>query len=666
MIKVSLKDLVAINLRYSAGTESYRDMAYGQLATKALFAMGNRPAKDQEIARDIAQALGIQNVPQKAVKRGLDYLAGKDIALYKNGLWSLRSEGLTQVSEEIEKATKHVSNAIKRHFPPRIEQKKLKAWFLEACVDFFGKYADHWVAATCRGTHLSSVIPADISDLLSPSIRLHGFEAEITVLVSGFRGFIVSDHPEDVEQLRCYGMAMYLSRLVAANVAADPVTLELIRDSTVLLDTNVLMALQLEKHRLSDSLVTLGTVLSTLNIKSSYIHRTEQEYTHALSAIRESMLKAVSRYQFEVVKEAKDAFTITALCRGCINVADFERFFDSIISPPNDFSGHGKVTKLDNEEIASAAAKGEEDEKLIEEIAKEWLYNRKRQKPKEALKHDAALISVSRYLRNPENKCFILTLDMPLHNYGIKSAAPQETPISLSLDAMLQILAIGLGGPQMNPAEFGPLMASILNYQFEPAADAYTIEDLAWLLDIEERCADLPTDRVQELANRISKARIAGKAYDDQEVRLEVQRAFHGQKMRLTDDLSTAKVQLIKKTEEKEAEKQIRKKAEVALIEVHKRGLVRAAKTRLVQGLVGWTFAGVILATIFVFIVQRAHPRSNLIQIIFDVLSIGAPAAAAFYRIFSRVIPKYRRERTSAAKRAEELVREELGNNIKK
>jgi len=661
MINVTLKDLVAINLRYSVGTESYRDMAYGQLAAKALYAMGNRPAGAKEIARDIAQVLGISNVPQKAVERGLDYLSNKNLAAKKDSLWALIPAGLTQTSTEVELSSRRISSLIKRHFPPRIEQQKLRAWFLEACVDFFGKYADHWVAATCLGTQLSTILPADLSDLLSPSIKVHGFESEINVLVSGFREFIVSSYLEDIEQLQCFGMAMYLSRLVAANVAADPVTLELIRNSMVLLDTNVLIALQLEKHRLSDSLTALGDVLATLNINPSYIHRTEEEYTHTLLAIRERMLKAVSSYRFEVVKEAKDAFTVTALCRGCVKAADFERFFDSIISPPNDFGKGGKVTELDNKEIALEAEKGEGDEKLKEEIATEWLYHRKRQKPKEALKHDAALISVARHLRNPENKCFILTLDMPLHNYGIKSAAPQETPISLSLDAMLQILAIGLGGPQMDPAEFGPLMTSILNYQFEPAADAYTIEDLAWLLDIEKRCADLPTDRVQELANRISKARIAGKAYDDQEVRLEVQRAFHGHKMRLTEDLSSAKVQLTKQTEETEVEKQIRKKAEAALVQAHKRDMVRAAKTRLVLGLLGWTVAGVILASIFVYIVKWAYPRSNLAQIIFDVVSIGAPAAAAFWQIFSKVIPKYRHERTSAAKRAEELVREELG-----
>jgi cell division protein FtsX len=131
--------------------------------------------------------------------------------------------------------------------------------------------------------------------------------------------------------------------------------------------------------------------------------------------------------------------------------------------------------------------------------------------------------------------------------------------------------------------------------------------------------------------------------------------------MRLTEDLSSAKVQLTKQTEETEVEKQIRKKAEAALVQAHKRDMVRAAKTRLVLGLLGWTVAGVILASIFVYIVKWAYPRSNLAQIIFDVVSIGAPAAAAFWQIFSKVIPKYRHERTSAAKRAEELVREELG-----
>lgn len=661
MTNITLKDLIAINLRYSVGTESYRDMAYGQLATKALFAMGNKPAKVGEIAKDIAHVLNISRVPHKEVERGLEYLAVKGVATKKDGLWILVPNGLSQTADEIEVSSRRISNVIKRHFTTRIDQNKIRDWFLEACVDFFGKYADHWVAATCRGSHLSTVIPADISDLLSPSITNHKFESEKDLLVSGFREFIISAHTEDIEQLRCFGMAMYLSRLVAANVAADPITLELIKNSTVLLDTNVLIALQLEKHRLSDSLAALGGVLATLNITPVYIHRTEEEYNHTLSSIRERTLKIISSYQFDVVKNAKDAFTVTAISRGCNNIADFERYFDSFNSLPNDFGGGSKIDKLDNNEIASEVDKGEADESLQEMIAQEWRSQRNRQKPKEALKHDAAIISVARYFRKISNKCFVLTLDMPLHNYGVKSAAPQETPISISLDAMLQILAIGLGGPQMDPSVFTPLMASILNYQFEPSANEYTVDDLAWLLDIEERCADLPNDRIQEMANRLSKARISGKAYDDPSVRLEVQRAFQGNKLRLNDDLSSVKAQLGKQKEETAAEISARMKAESKLQNLQKRNLISAAKKRLVREIIVNALGGATLAIVFIYITKLANPGSDWSKLTFNALSISAPALGAFYRIFSNAIPKYKKSRLSADKRAEEFVRENAG-----
>jgi hypothetical protein len=660
MNDISLKDLVAINLRYSAEAESYRDMAYGQLATKALYALGNKPSEVQIIAKDIAQVLGIASVPRKAVERGLNYLTDRKIACKKESSWILTSAGLSQTSREIKDSASRISSVIRRHLPPHLNQEKLRSWFRDACVDFFAKYADHWVAATCRGTHLSSVLPPDLSDLLYPSIISHRFESEKTTLVSSFREFIVSSNLEDNEQVRCFGMAMYQSRLVAANVTADPITLELIRNSTILLDTNVLMVLQLEKDKRSSSLAALGNELAKLNASSVFIQRTQEEYVNTLLVYREITLKAISRYPFEIVRNAIDAFTTTALSRECEKAEDFERFFDSIVTPPSDFGDRSKVTKLDNEEIELLSAKGEGDEQLKKEIDEAWFQYHKRHKREGPLKHDAALVTVARHLRKPGNNCFILTLDMPLHNYGIKSAAPQEAPISLSLDALLQILAIGLAGTEMGPSEFAPLMANILDYQFEPAADAYTVEDLACLLDIEERCADLPKDRVQELANKINRARIAGKGSDDSELRIEVQRAFHSQKLRLIEDLSSAKTELVKQTEETAEERQRRKKAEIALREAKKSELLREAKKHLLQGLLGWSIAAILLATIFLYVVRMAHPKNTQAQIVFDFLSIAAPVIAAIFKIFSRVIPRFRQERASAGEKAQELVKKEL------
>jgi len=248
---------------------------------------------------------------------------------------------------------------------------------------------------------------------------------------------------------------------------------------------------------------------------------------------------------------------------------------------------------------------------------------------------------------------------MPLHNYGIRSSAPQEAPISLSLDALIQILAIGFAGTRMGASEFAPLMASILDYQFEPAPDAYTIEDLACLLDIEERCADLPKDRIQELANSINRARIAGKRSDDPELRIHIQRAFHSAKMRLTEDLSSTQAKLVRKTEETEEEKKKRKKAEIALLNSRKKDLLRDAKKNLLIGLLGLPFA--VLLTVFYFlIVRQAHPKNTLVQFVFDFLSISAPAGAAIIRILTRVIPRFNRERAAADEKAKELVRKEL------
>jgi hypothetical protein len=91
---------------------------------------------------------------------------------------------------------------------------------------------------------------------------------------------------------------------------------------------------------------------------------------------------------------------------------------------------------------------------------------------------------------------------------------------------------------------------------------------------------------------------------------------------------------------------------------MQRRNLINTARKRLALDIIVNAFGGGILAIVFIYITKLANPGSDWSNLTFDALSIGAPALGAFWRIFSKAIPKYKDSRSSASKRAEEFVRE--------
>jgi hypothetical protein len=101
-----------------------------------------------------------------------------------------------------------------------------------------------------------------------------------------------------------------------------------------------------------------------------------------------------------------------------------------------------------------------------------------------------------------------------------------------------------LAGPSLQAQDFGSLLATILENEAQPMLGTYTIQDLAWLLDIEERCADLPQERIEACATMVTQARLSGKRRDDPELQLSIQRAFQGDRLELAKDVSVLKADL--------------------------------------------------------------------------------------------------------------------------
>ncbi|MEA1962810.1 MAG: hypothetical protein U9M94_01065 [Patescibacteria group bacterium] len=417
MTKIDPKRLTTVNLRYGNTAKSLKVLAYANLSAKALYLFG-RANSPSEIAKSVAKIIGIESVSVDLIKSGLDELKENKKIYFKDKKICLYEDLRKEIDKETEYSEKASEQVIEKHFPKTIKKSIVVAWFNDAIVDFFECHGDEWVQTTCKGTQKLINKIKTFDEIIQKSVKAHNLEKHEDILKNSFIGFLSSDDPEDQSYLTNVGYAMFTSRLVAADVGADLIALDELKNVTLLVDTNILFPLHLESHKLSSSFEALGTALKKIGVTIKYIDETKDEFERVWSARRADIMKSFEIYPPEVVKGADDDFISTAIVRGCKDKEDVEKFFDSILDVPKEFPSGPKLEILQDEKIENEIRMAKKDSELKVAIQNWCLKIRpfwnKQLKSKSALDHDSSLIHITEFEMKDDNNTFILTLDRSL------------------------------------------------------------------------------------------------------------------------------------------------------------------------------------------------------------------------------------------------------------
>ena len=536
-----LDDLVAVNLKYSASARPLRTRAIAQVVAKVLYT--ESPGEGTEagsLAENIGLVCGVDKMEIGEVEDALALLEGFGLVEKPAVGWKLSSKGTKEIEVDLNRSRVVANSVLDRHFPKTIARQELRTWFRDSCVEFFGQYGTYWAASVCRTPPKAIPMPSDWATIVQKTAAEHSLTQHTDVLTKGFGGFLESVDARDQEHRWGLGQAMFASRLIAASVGVDPITTKEIGDALVFLDTNILLASVLEGDRHAPSMKVLGAALRTLNIQLTLLPRTLMEYDQRVSAARESTLRVVARYPISIVKKARDTFARTATSRGCTSTQDFERFFDEVGQAPNVLSGE-PITMCDKEEVLRAAEDGEGDAEVQSQIADAWKLARRSDKNPDAVAHDAALMCAVEEARTKGQRSWVLTTDSTMAAVSIQRSGQYDIPSWISFGALIQILALDISGPNQKADDFAGLMSVLLANEMQPMLGTFETQDLAWLLDIEERCADLDDEKVEACVMAVARARLSGKRRGDLELQLAVQRAFQGERLELVSDLSVSR-----------------------------------------------------------------------------------------------------------------------------
>ena len=644
-MEIDQRDLVTVNIMYGSSVKPLKSVAFAQLSAKALF-LSKTPLPIDAIAGKVAELIGVKSISTDLIGRGLAYLEELDRARQQNGRWILTREARKEIGKSIAYANDQVAGILKKHFPAAINSRTLRRWFIEASAKLFGHFGDEWVYELSKGGLGGGRLlkGRTLDELLLPTIKQFNLEDAQGMLVEGFIRFLSSEDTSDQQYLMLISQAMFSARLVAADIGVDPITLQELKDSIFLLDTNVLFSIVLEKGRLAAAIESLEGALRTINTRLVYLHTTREEYGRALMGKREEILHLLDIYPDEIIKDLNDDFLVTAQARGCTSRDDYERFFESITDIPKSLPGGYEIKIEDDDKIEAAKTAAEEDNHLknrIREFSVKYRPRWRGPKGELALNHDAALFHVLRFIRREGSKCWIMSLDRSLQKCSLEQAGPHGVPELISVSAVVEMLSVNNAGPDLDATQFAPLLSRMILNECVPPKDTYISQDLILLHKINEKARELPPEEIRKLAKVVMRARCEGRGAGDVTLALTINRMYQDSVKHVTAELEEARKSAASAKEQAEKERAKSRTLEKELVKSRARDIKRNALGLLVMRIVFWMIVAAGFTWVAFKVYHHYFSGGEVKEIINYVLAVIAFMIPVCWKV-PRAVARYR------------------------
>jgi hypothetical protein len=545
------KILLTMYLRVDSSSKSLTKRALAQLILKIIYSL-NSPPTQIEIANELSGILET-TISSEKIAVALELLLNEKKIYESKRRYSIDQYKQKKIEAAYNEFNNRQNRIIDKFFNKVSSQRNfVLQWFEDVTIEFFREYSSEWISDLClttngavKGKHQG--IQAILDKATDSNNNLDAKDKDW--LKKQYFKFIQSNDPDVSSILWDYGTSCFSSSLIIANISVDPISVDEFKGSKCILDTNILIDLDLEGSEFKESFKSMENIFIKLSISPEYFSITRDEFIKSLQYKKETILRIINNYSQEVISEIDDPFIKTALQRGCVTTEDFELFFDQLLYIPKYLSELLEIKQLGSVELDNAIEKGQKDEKLKERINNVYKSKRHRDKGKDRLQHDAGLITGAEFIRNQE-KCFIFSRDSSVKEVALEKPLRNEMPIAISLDTLINVLAIDNGGTDIDPTNYAPLFASIIKLALIPEHDVFKVEDLSRMLDVQSQIADLPSDKIIDIAKELHHNQVIG--VPEEEISLQLTRSFQSAKLELKSDLDKSRKEAFFEKTEKE------------------------------------------------------------------------------------------------------------------
>jgi hypothetical protein len=413
------------------------------------------------------------------------------------------------LQQELDLLSQSTNQVVDLYFPLPLPKPILKQWYLTAASNFFSAYDEGLAQLILKGEPIRISAHQLLAESLNETSRSLRLEENARQLEDCFRAWL-NDHKNPLVhgQIWSFAQAMLAAKIVSASVGADPIAAITFRNGKFFLDTNILFLIATE----SDAPV-FENIVSSLRHFGATIHvlpSTLEEYENAVNHKEALVLKAIDEVGTDVLTRSDDNVLKAAQARGCTLRDHYQTFFDHMRDVPHSDEFRKVVVVESHPEVLGEAKKGAQDSILGENIAQAWRDMYSSEKNSRVVAHDAALAQVCTNLRNKGGNVWVITQDKSMHFLASRWAGKTSVPTWISVDTLVQLIAYADVSPDHDPQNFAPLFAALIKAEVHVRTDTFRIEDLANLIDNEERLRQLSTDDVARYATAVARARFSG------------------------------------------------------------------------------------------------------------------------------------------------------------
>ena len=257
----------SLYLRLVANTSTLTRSAIGQILVKIIYSLDGLVSKE-DIFKAYAQINGIGKTNEQQLEEILEELVDKDVKK-RSGKYYLSSSKKAKIAKSVDIAENRKAEILENYFSKVFSDRALIAeWLQDVTIKFFESFSDEWISDLLTGHKNVYKRESSIRDMvdrrtLNNKKIDNRDKKELPRLFFEF----VNDNMGIVnDYLWDYGTSAFAAKLIRNQNGVDSLTIDSFKNSTCILDTNVLLFIALNS-RFKDGIIALEKVFSSLNVK---------------------------------------------------------------------------------------------------------------------------------------------------------------------------------------------------------------------------------------------------------------------------------------------------------------------------------------------------------------------------------------------------------------
>lgn len=555
----------SLYLRLDANTSTLARSAIGQILVKIIYSFGHQVSKE-EIFRAYSRLNNIGKADENQLFEILEELVDKDIKK-RDGKYYLSVNKKEKIKETLVRAENRKNEIVDTYFSNTFSDRIIiEEWLQDVTIKFFEYYSDEWISDLLTGHKAVSRSETSIKDLIARrTINNKKVDSRDRLILPNLFFKFIDDNRGIVDDyLWDYGTSAFAAKLIRNQAGVDSLTIKSFRNSTCILDTNVLLFISLES-RFKDGIIALEKVFQSLNVEVSYLYITKKEYQNKVYSQKDITMRNLEKFGYDIASIPNDDFTNSAKELHCKTIEDFDRFFEEKAKMPSKVHNILPIKLLDdNKDLAIIIEKAQNNDNKIAELNRLFSDITGRDKKRNALVHDIGLLKGVEYLRET-GKFFVVSEEVCVNLYSKKQPLSDNLPLAIRIDTLINVLAANNDGETFNASDYVPLFANIVRTGLAPDKDTFRQEELYNLYEMDEQVAQLPSDKVKEIVMEMHELILKGN--DEKVLSRELKSKITKGKIKVVSDLDETRHALNFSERERERQEKEKKRAINALKE---------------------------------------------------------------------------------------------------